>query len=91
MCHVVLLSLLEIKIREEKEKDQEEVQRLDDKELASIFRDFNLIAGSPIVLEHGGQRLEGLVKTMDPVNGLLLQTSDGERMIDSDRVHLIDW
>ena len=69
----------------------EEVQRLDDKELASIFRDFNLIAGSPIVLEHEGQRLEGLVKTMDPVNGLLLQTSDGERMIDSDRVHLIDW
>ena len=45
----------------------EEVQRLNDKELASMFRDFDLIAGSPI------------------------QTSSGEQMIDSDRVHLIDW
>ena len=69
----------------------EEVQRLDDEGLASMFRDFDLIAGSPIVLEHEGRRLEGRVKTLDPVNGLLLQTSAGERMIDSDRVHLIDW
>ena len=69
----------------------DEVQRLDAKELACMFRDFDLIAGSPIVLEHEGQRLEGRVKTLDPVNGLLIETSAGERMIDSDRVHLIDW
>lgn len=69
----------------------DEVQRLNEKELASIFRDFDLIAGSPVVLEHAGRRLEGRVKTLDPVNGLLLQTPDGDKMIDSDRVHLIDW
>ena len=69
----------------------DEVQRLEDSELTEIFRDFDLIAGSSIVLEHEGRRLEGLVKTLDPVNGLLLRTDSGETMIDSDRVHLIDW
>jgi BirA family biotin operon repressor/biotin-[acetyl-CoA-carboxylase] ligase len=64
---------------------------LGDMDLARIFRDFDLIAGGSVVLDHEGQRLQGLVKTLDPVNGLLLETASGEKVIDSDRVHLIDW
>ena len=69
----------------------DEVQRFDELELASIFQDFDLIAGSHVILEHDGDRLEGRVKTLDPVTGMLLLTDSGEKMIDSDRVHLIDW
>ncbi len=69
----------------------EEALRLDDAELSRIFRDFDLIAGSTVILDHEGCRLKGRVKSLDPVNGLLLETDSGEKSIDSDRVHLIDW
>ena len=67
------------------------VSALSREALGSAYAHHDLLTGASAVIEEGEDRFEGVIRSVDPFEGIELETTAGMRLIAPQCAHVIEW
>lgn len=66
-----------------------EAIELKPKKLAALWQERNVLVGNEAVFDHAGEIVEGAVKSIDPMNRIVVKTKNGERHLPAAQTTLL--